>query len=169
MVGIGSVCRRHLYGPDGVLAIVSAQDEILPKACKVRLFGLKGAGTPGVLVGLFPHRMGTTDSMAWDMGVRRSLPVGRDREMRAQAMINWHRREADQLQAYRPREGSMALPPHRERTAEDLAMEAVGAALGELLISNDASYRMRRSLLQHMRAVSGWRHWRGRAKKAVAF
>jgi len=148
LVGIGSVCRRHLYGPDGVLAVVSSLDTVLPKACKLHLFGLKGAGTLGVLVSLFPHRIGSTDSMAYNMAVRRSRPVGRDQEMRAMAMIDWHRRESDQLQAYRPREGLVDLPPHRERTAEDLAMEAVGAALGDLLLSNDASYRVCRSMLR---------------------
>jgi hypothetical protein len=40
-VGLGSVCRRHLHAPDGIVAIVRALDEIMPAGVQLHLFGVK--------------------------------------------------------------------------------------------------------------------------------
>lgn len=68
MVGLGSVCRRSLHGPDGVLAIIAALDRELPRNVVLHGFGLKGAGTLGILMREFPGRVGSTDSMACSVG-----------------------------------------------------------------------------------------------------
>ena len=148
LVGIGSVCRRHLYGPDGVLAIVAALDEILPRETRLHLFGLKGAGSLGVLVRQFPHRIASTDSMAWDMAVRRSCPTGRDQELRAIAMIEWHQRETRQLRAWKGKAVVVPSTQPRHRSPAEIAAEAVGKALGSLLRTRDISYLDGRRFLQ---------------------
>ena len=48
MVGVGSVCRRHLHGPDGLIAIMGALDRVLPSGTVVHLFGAKGNALPAL-------------------------------------------------------------------------------------------------------------------------
>lgn len=67
LVGIGSVCRRHLAGPDGLLTIIAALDGHLPKHIRFHLFGVKGAAL-GALAG--HPRVASIDSMAWDRAAR---------------------------------------------------------------------------------------------------
>jgi len=138
LVGIGSVCRRHLHGPDGVLAIVQALDKVLPLSTKLHYFGLKGTAA-SALLGEFPHRFGSSDSMAWDLAVRRACPTGRTQVMRAAAMMDWHTRETGKL-----REAPCPLPrvplAVRELTASEVAAQAVGEALGDLLRTGDIEY-----------------------------
>lgn len=141
MVGIGSVCRRHLHGPDGLLAIVEALDRVLPPGTVCHLFGAKGSALPALAQAGLAHRVGSTDSMAWDLSVRRAMPVGRTQIMRARAMVDWHTRETRQLRepARRPAVLSCAASERRKDVLE-VATEAVGAAYGELHGSNDVEY-----------------------------
>jgi hypothetical protein len=91
MVGVGSVCRRHLHGPDGLIAIMGALDRVLPAGTVVHLFGAKGNALPALAAAGLGHRVGSTDSMAWDASVRRAMPVGRTQVMRARAMLDCKR------------------------------------------------------------------------------
>lgn len=89
LVGLGSVCRRHLHGPDGVATIVQALDRVLPKHVQLHLFGVKG----NVLEAVVPTgRVASIDSMAWDYGVRATQRTGRTQAMRGEAMLSWHAR-----------------------------------------------------------------------------
>lgn len=141
MVGIGSVCRRHLHGPDGLIAIIEALDRVLPPDTVCHLFGAKGNALPALEQAGLAHRVGSTDSMAWDMACRRAMPVGRTQIMRARAMVEWHARETRQLskRASRPQVLPCAAA-ERRRDAMEVATEAVGAAFGELHGSNDIEY-----------------------------
>lgn len=147
LVGIGSVCRRHLHGPDGVLAIIQQLDELLPSGVKLHFFGLKGRGPLAALVQEFPHRLGGTDSMAYDMAVRRSCPVGRTQIMRAHAMVEWHAREVRLLHQALGEALPRLPPPARKKDIAELVAEAVGAALGGLHSTDDISYRDAKHLL----------------------
>jgi len=71
LVGIGSVCRRHLRGRDGLLAIL---DELSAHGVeRAHLFGVKGASVDIVLSDMFLARMvDSVDSHAWDYGARMS-------------------------------------------------------------------------------------------------
>ncbi len=62
-VGIGSMCTRHVNGPDGILAIVDALDQILPKNTQFHLYGVKGDALPHLKNN---PRVRSCDSMAWD-------------------------------------------------------------------------------------------------------
>lgn len=86
LVGIGSVCRRHLNGPDGILAIVDELDRYLPAHVKFHLFGVKSTALEP-LVG--HHRIASMDSMAWDFGARMERRTGRDMEFRISKMREW--------------------------------------------------------------------------------
>lgn len=68
LLGLGSVCRRHLGGPDGLLTIIATLDRVLPQRHKLHLFGVKGTAIPE----LAGHpRIHSVDSMAWDAAARR--------------------------------------------------------------------------------------------------
>lgn len=70
LVGVGSVCRRQLDGPDGVFAVVTVLDRILPKDVGLHLFGQKGEA-----LGFFAtwDRVASVDSCAWDDRARHDL------------------------------------------------------------------------------------------------
>lgn len=67
LVGIGSVCRRHLAGPAGAAAVVERLDAALPAHVRFHLFGVKGA----VAHALRGHpRIASVDSQAYDAAAR---------------------------------------------------------------------------------------------------
>jgi hypothetical protein len=64
LVGIGSVCRRHLDGPDGLFAVLDAVERRLPSHVGIHLFGVKGDALPELSR---RPRVVSVDSCAWDM------------------------------------------------------------------------------------------------------
>ena len=95
LLGVGSMCRRHVHGPNGILAIVEALDRVLPSGVGLHLFGVKGTALRFLSD---PPRIASVDSMAWDFAARRQVPVGRTAEMRIDVMHEWVRRNASQLE-----------------------------------------------------------------------
>lgn len=90
LIGVGSMCRRHLNGTSGIAAIVEVLDRVLPPGCKLHLFGVKSDG----LKALAGHpRLRSIDSCAWDFGLRMSVPVGRTMDLRQTAMHAWYLRQ----------------------------------------------------------------------------
>lgn len=155
LVGIGSVCRRHMHGEAGVLAIVRELDKLLPRGVALHFFGLKGSGPLAALLAEFPHRVGSTDSMAYDFAVRRACPVGRTQRMRANAMIEWHARQVSELlQARAPLPTVPASA--RSRSVLEIATEAVGGAYGEFVLLNDLEYLDCKQLMVHDVALVQW-------------
>ena len=67
MVGVGSVCRRHLKGQHGLWRVLHEIDLVLPAHVKLHLFGVKGPA----LKELADHpRVVSTDSMAFELHAR---------------------------------------------------------------------------------------------------
>lgn len=67
LVGVGSVCRRQLGGPDGLVKILAALDLVLPSHVKLHLFGVKSSALRSVA----SHpRIASMDSCAWDFAAR---------------------------------------------------------------------------------------------------
>jgi len=87
LMGVGSVCRRQLHGPAGLLAILRALDEVLPAYVRLHLFGVKGALIPRL--GEVGDRVASVDSMAWDFAARKSTTGPVTVEVRAQSMRRW--------------------------------------------------------------------------------
>jgi hypothetical protein len=86
LVGVGSVCRRDVHGPQGLVRVIETLDRELPAHVKLHLFGVKGSALD--LIGQHP-RVYSVDSMAWDMAARRRWPTGRTMQRRASAMLDW--------------------------------------------------------------------------------
>lgn len=99
LVGLGSVCRRHLHGPQGLLTILEALDESLPAHVRLHLFGVKGALLPHV-VRRFAHRVASIDSMAWDFRARwaaKEAGVPYSVQHRAAHLVAWAKAQQDKL------------------------------------------------------------------------
>jgi hypothetical protein len=61
------MCRRHLKGPAGAVAVIQRLDQLLPRHVRLHLFGVKGP----VLQALHGSpRIASVDSMAWDSAAR---------------------------------------------------------------------------------------------------
>lgn len=101
LVGLGSVCRRQVHGPDGLIAVLEALDQVLPAHVRLHLFGVKGQALPHLA--RFAHRIASLDSMAWDTRARvtaREEGVKNTVERRAAFLEDWARRQAAQLEAW---------------------------------------------------------------------
>lgn len=116
LLGVGSMCRRHVHGPNGILAIVEALDRVLPTCVGLHLFGVKGTA----LRFLSGHpRIASVDSMAWDFAARRQVPIGRTADKRIDVMHAWVRRNASQLELPKaPYELLLFDEPSDEASAE---------------------------------------------------
>lgn len=86
LVGLGSVCRRQMGGPTGIVAILDAIDRVLPAGIRVHLFGVK-SGRWDQLAG--HPRVASMDSMAWNSALRRDHPTGRTKELAADYLRRW--------------------------------------------------------------------------------
>lgn len=137
LMGVGSMCRRHVQGPNGILAVVEALDRELPAGVGLHLFGVKG----DALRFLSDHpRIASVDSMAWDFSARRQHPTGRTAEKRIGVMHDWVRRNAGQL--------SLPKVPYALQLFEEPSEEASAelAEWLELVVDNQTD------------AMSAWHH-----------
>lgn len=93
IIGIGSMCRRPLHGPSGLLAVVAALDACLPEGVRLHLFGIKTAG----LRALAHHpRIASVDSMAWSIAARRAAHkegASNTIARKVEAMDDWTERQ----------------------------------------------------------------------------
>lgn len=66
-VGVGSLCTRPVSGSDGVLAVLTQLDTLLPERTRLHLYGVKGDA-----IGEIARcpRVVSVDSMAWDFRAR---------------------------------------------------------------------------------------------------
>lgn len=74
-LGVGSMCRRHVHGPDGLIAVVDHLDRILPAGIRLHAFGVKGTALP--FLRPFAHRIASIDSQAYGIAARRAAYRGR--------------------------------------------------------------------------------------------
>lgn len=89
LIGIGSVCRRQIGGPDGLAAVIEALDAALPPDVRFHLFGVKGTA----LAELGPcDRIAAIDSMAWDFDARYTKPERFTLEHRIATLTGWYGR-----------------------------------------------------------------------------
>jgi hypothetical protein len=72
LIGVGSVCRREVEGPEGVIPIVEALDQALPAYTRLHLFGVKGSVLTALRGRGLLHRLASVDSMAWDLAAQRT-------------------------------------------------------------------------------------------------
>lgn len=98
LVGVGSMCRRRLTGPDSISEVVAALDGVLPEGVGLHLFGVK-SGALRLVGGL--QRVVSVDSMAWDFSARMEAMrrgISNNMQHRIEHMIAWYERQkAEQL------------------------------------------------------------------------
>ena len=68
LVGVGSMCRRPIHGPEGLMAVVDHLDRVLPRLTRLHLFGVKGEALP--YLSAFRHRVASIDSQAYGVAAR---------------------------------------------------------------------------------------------------
>ncbi|MPR12224.1 DUF7221 family queuine tRNA-ribosyltransferase-like protein [Microvirga tunisiensis] len=100
IVGVGSMCRRHLHGPQGILQVIETLDrELRGTSIRLHLFGLKGVGAAE----LRQHpRVATVDSQAYGTKARveaREAGMSKTNQFLAQIMTEWYLKQVEALQA----------------------------------------------------------------------
>ena len=122
LVGVGSVCRRQLHGPDGLLTVLDALHAALPAGVQLHLFGVKGDVLPH-LVTRYPGRVQSIDSMAWDYAARMDARKAGERntvDNRAAHLISWYTDQAAKLaQAFEQDDGDDDPDTDGERAPAD--------------------------------------------------
>jgi hypothetical protein len=110
LVGIGSVCRREVSGPEGIVPVVDALDRVLPKRVRLHLFGVKGQTLSAL--GPLLRRVLSIDSMAWDFAAREDAKAKRKAneplepgetshysvKMRGEHLERWYEKQMQRLE-----------------------------------------------------------------------
>jgi len=94
VVGVGSLCRRHVGGPEGLVAVIDRLDRALPRDVRLHGFGVKGTAV-SLLAG-FGDRVASIDSQAYGIAARREAhAAGRPKtgHMVAAHMRRWTERQ----------------------------------------------------------------------------
>ncbi|EQB16816.1 MULTISPECIES: DUF7221 family queuine tRNA-ribosyltransferase-like protein [Sphingobium] len=73
LIGVGSLCRREVSGPEGLIAVLDHLDRILPRDVRLHGFGVKGTALSH-LKGL-EYRLASTDSQAYGQTARHDALV----------------------------------------------------------------------------------------------
>jgi hypothetical protein len=92
LVGVGSVCRRSIRGPHGILSVMDALDRAVPAGVKFHLFGVKSGAVTEILV-RWPHRLSSVDSMAWNLASwwdAHHAGIAHTNDFRAATMKAWY-------------------------------------------------------------------------------
>lgn len=147
LVGIGSVCRRSVHGPDGLLAVLDAVDVVLPEHVRLHLFGVKSAA----LEYIAGHpRIASVDSMAWDMAARTERRTGRTAQCRVGHMQGWTSaqnrvvRRATSTGLARVGWSQADDQPRGQGALDDLealALQALALCHADLVMGGDLDYR----------------------------
>lgn len=146
LVGLGSVCRRHVHGPDGLLAILDEVDSFLPPNVKVHAFGIKSSALKLILgEERYRRRVASADSQSWDFAARASRRVNRTMDHRLKHLDAWMERQ-DQEQQNPVRPERSAPDPRMERikqTVRDIA----GRHLADCILNDVLEYDDARGML----------------------
>ncbi len=108
LVGIGSMCRRHIHGEHGVLHVLDTLDRAFSGlASGWHLFGLK---SQAIAVAAQHPRVASTDSQAYGVAARqdaRKARASKSDALVATTMARWHGQQIAAISARPP------LPPTR--------------------------------------------------------
>lgn len=153
IVGVGSMCRREIHGPAGLVAVVAHLDKVLPNpGPRLHLFGVKGSALPWLLP--FAHRVASIDSQAWGTAARndaRRRGVAKTDRLAADHMERWTRvqlgrlREPTQRAAYVY--GALSFAPSLSIGPWEAAIQQARSQIRDLIESGD---------LAHDEVTAGW-------------
>jgi hypothetical protein len=143
VVGVGSMCRREVRGPEGLIAVVEHLDRILPAGVRLHCFGVKGAALPYLRA--FEDRIASIDSMAYGIAARREAyerGISKTDMLVADHMTRWFLR-----QKRRARSPVRLLPPSLAPRPElrptdpwSLAIATARKEIGELIEMGDLDH-----------------------------
>lgn len=131
-IGVGSMCRREIAGPEGLIAIIDHLDQILPAGIMIHAFGVKGTAIPYLLP--FSHRIASVDSQAYGIAARRHAfrhGVSKSDRMVADAMEQWLIAQRARLR-HAPQHLAMAALHEADRPPDDPWERAIVKARAEL-------------------------------------
>ena len=150
VVGVGSMCRRDIHGPEGLIAVVRYLDSVLPIGIRLHLFGVKGSALPWLLP--FAHRVASIDSQAWGTAARQE--ARRTARSKTDVFAAGHMEQWTAKQLARLEEQPCVAPP-RPPSAEPMpsadpwerAIARARAEARDLIESGD---------LSHNEITAGW-------------
>jgi hypothetical protein len=108
------MCRRHVFGPEGLIAVVERLDRALPPGVALHCFGVKGTALP--YLNAFGSRVASIDSQAYGIAARRDAAkrgVSKDDALVARHMTRWYfaqRRAACRVRQPPTNKPTSALP-----------------------------------------------------------
>lgn len=86
LIGVGSMCRRPVQGPEGLMAVVDHLDRVLPPRVRLHLFGVKGDAIPYLKD--YAHRVASLDSQAYGISARTA--ARRERRSKSDGFVADH-------------------------------------------------------------------------------
>jgi hypothetical protein len=131
-VGVGSMCRREIHGPESLIAVVDHLDRILPPGVRLHLFGVKGTALPFLLP--YGRRIASIDSQAYGISARQAAlrrGVAKTDMLVADHMQSWVGAQHDRLNG-RPLQLPQTLPPPGDCTPSDPWEAAIARARAEM-------------------------------------
>lgn len=149
-IGVGSMCRRDIKGPEGLIAVVEHLDRILPDGVQLHCFGAKGTALP--YLSAFGNRVASIDSQAYGIAARQDAlkrGVSKSDRFVAEHMTRWfftQQRAARSL----PRHLSPSLPTGPEPVScspWEIALARARAEINDLIAAGD---------LDHDALIEGW-------------
>lgn len=151
VVGVGSMCRRHVHGPEGLVAVFEHLDRILPPGVMLHGFGVKGSAL-SYLNGL-EHRIASIDSQAYGISARQDAfgrGVSKSDALVADHLERWTAAQRSRVAAPpRPAQCEFAFAPTKGR--HDDRWEAAIAAAREQIRS-----LIEEGQLDHNEVTASW-------------
>ncbi|WP_454887933.1 deazapurine DNA modification protein DpdA family protein [Sphingomonas oryzagri] len=133
VIGVGSVCRRPIFGPEGLIAVFEHLDRVLPAGTFLHGFGVKGEALPYLRA--FEHRVKSIDSQSYALIARydaNQRGISKTDQFVADHMERWTRRQMERrCEAVRPLQRELALPAPQD-CRDDPWERAIAAAREEI-------------------------------------
>lgn len=143
IIGVGSMCRRPIHGPEGLLEVVSMLDRSLPTTVMLHLFGVKGTAL-GHLAPL-SDRVASIDSAAYGIAARRE--AYKNRHTKSDRFVAEHMERWAAIQAKRLETGAGAfqhqLPleaPLRQISRWEASLAQAREEIRELIAQGDIDH-----------------------------
>ncbi len=133
LVGIGSVCRRHLHGPNGVMHLLDVLDRAFTgSAARFHLFGLK---SQAISIACQHPRVASADSQAYGVAARQTAyrtRTSRSNRALAEMMSSWYQQQLAAISHVRPMPPTPRWEPDGPAEPDNPADARIAAAMEEL-------------------------------------
>lgn len=143
VLGVGSMCRREIGGPEGLVAVIEHLNRILPPGVTLHAFGVKGSALP--YLSAFSERIGSIDSQAYGVAARRDAyrrRVSKSDTLVAEHMEAWTRQQLMRLTEPVRHLPRARPPPIPARSADpwEAAISQARSEIRDLIESGDLDH-----------------------------